>query len=115
MTATTTAQAITVRRNMRGELEARNILPLPNMPKRALHVSTYKASRGLVSTYTVQTDNGDSWTWEMFGDYSARTDHPGKRGTEKTIAELQAQALATVPDRLEAIAQHYAKKDNASA
>jgi hypothetical protein len=103
-------QAITVTRNMRGELEACAIVELPGMAPRALHVSTYAQRGGIVSRFTVQKRDGAFWQWDIFGDYNEKTQHPGKRGTTKALAEFQAQALATVPGRLEAIAAHYAKK-----
>ena len=105
-----TQQTVTISRNTRGELEARAVVELPGMTPRALHVSTYAQRGGVISRFIVQKRDGNFWQWDMFGDYNDSTQHQGKRGTAKALAELQAQALASVPDRLEAIAAHYAKK-----
>ncbi|MBD9406272.1 hypothetical protein IB236_13065 [Acidovorax sp. ACV02] len=83
---------------------------------RVLIVSTGKTNGGMVTRAVVNTDNKDGFlTWDMFGDYSARTVYKGARCTEKTVRELHQLALSKIEETLAAARAHYAAKEGAAA
>jgi len=86
------------------------------MANRVLIVSTGKTNGGVITRAVVNTDSGDGFlTWDLFGDFSARTVYKGARCTEKTVRELHQLALDGIEQTLAAAAAHYAAKEGAAA
>lgn len=83
---------------------------------RVLIVTTGKTTGGMVTRAVVNTDNGDGFlTWDLFGDFSARTVYKGARCTEKTVRELHQLALDGIEQTMTAAAAHYAAKEGVAA
>ena len=83
---------------------------------RVLIVTTGKTMGGMVTRAVVNTDNGDGFlTWDLFGDFSARTVYKGARCTEKTVRELHQLALDGIEKTLAAAAAHYEAKEGVAA
>ena len=83
---------------------------------RVLIVTTGKTTGGMVTRAVVNTDNGDGFlTWDLFGDFSARTVYKGARCTEKTVRELHQLALDGIEQTMAAAVAHYAAKEGVAA
>ncbi len=108
---------ITVTRNLRKELEAKNEIDLGirgEKGERVLTISTYKSSRGLLSTASV-SEHSDGCQMHVFGlagggDYrKTLTLSPNIRATEKAVRLQHEQALALAPTVIEEAKAHYAR------
>lgn len=83
---------------------------------RVLIITTGKTTGGMVSRAIVNTDNGDGFlTWDLFGDFNARTLYKGARCTEKTVRELHQLALDGIEQTMAAAVAHYAAKEGVAA
>lgn len=79
---------------------------------RVLIVTTGKTNGGMATRAVVNTDNGDGFlTWDLFGDFSARTFYKGARCTEKAVRELHQLALDGIEQTMAAAVAHYAAKE----
>ena len=91
--------------------EAETMASIPDT-NRVLVIRTGKMDGGVVTRAVVNTDSGDGFlTWNLFGDYCARTVYKGARATEKTVTELHQIALDGVEQTLAAALAHYAAKE----
>jgi hypothetical protein len=78
---------------------------------RVLIVTTRKMTGGMVTRAMVNTDSGSGFlSWNLFGDFSTRTQYKGVRCTEKTVRDLHQQALAAIEQTLAAARAHYQAK-----
>ena len=108
--------AFTVKRNMRGDLEAETDIELDESG-RVIRLSTSKRSGGSIATYatvgTAKPAAGStfaSFSFVMFQDFNKAILTTQGRATEKTIAAQHQQALAGA-DALKAdVAAFYADK-----
>lgn len=83
---------------------------------RVLIITTGKTTGGMATRAVVNTDSGDGFlSWDLFGDFNARTIYKGARCTEKTVRELHQLALDGIEQTMAAARAHYAAKEGAAA
>lgn len=103
-----TTYETTVTRNLRGELEAKTVIPF-GYDSRELHITTHKASRGGILASAQAWIRGDdgSLSCALFEDFNKRLLTTAVRCTEKAMRSLHAQALEDIAAVLaEAKAKH---------
>lgn len=118
------SHTVEVVRNMRGELESVNELPIPSKPGYVLAVTTSKGGAGKVRTFVQAckvepSGNGfSSRSFEMFGDFRKTVVDQIGRATAKTIAGQHGAVLASADALLSEAAEFYkakAEKESACA
>ena len=106
-------RAVTVTRNMRGELSADNEFPVPGKPGYLLLIGTGKGLRRGLRTYAmVQKDEGSGCrSYVMFGDFRKTvSEDPAVRATEKAVAAQHSRALQQLDALMAEAAAFYAAK-----
>lgn len=107
----------TLRRTMRGDLQALTVITLDPIVRRVLHITTDKhCNGGLSSDATVYRITADGLGREHAFSYGAGTGDfrqmldraPKARATEKAIRTMHETALAQLPAIVEQARAHYA-------
>ena len=105
----------TIRRTMRGDLQALTVITLDPIARRELHTTTDKHCNGGLSSdaivYRITADGRGrehAFSYDGVGDFRRMLDRaPKVRATEKAIRTMHETALAQLPAIIEQARAHY--------